>query len=63
MENGWFALKQRERVFFVIFGASMMILQLKNATKIIFKARKAQSYSSLHDISNGAKRCACFALK
>jgi hypothetical protein len=30
---------------------------IKNATNIIFKAGKAQSYSSLHDLSNGAKRC------
>jgi hypothetical protein len=30
---------------------------IKNAKNIIFKAEKAQSYSSLHDLSNGAKRC------
>jgi hypothetical protein len=30
-----------------------------NATNIIFKAEKAQSYSSLHALSNGAKRCTC----
>jgi hypothetical protein len=29
---------------------------IKNATNIIFKAGKAPSYSSLHDLSNGAKR-------
>jgi hypothetical protein len=32
---------------------------VKNATKTIFKAEKAPSYSSLHALSNDAKRCAC----
>jgi hypothetical protein len=32
---------------------------IKNATNIIFKPGKAQSYSSLHDLSNDAKCCAC----
>jgi hypothetical protein len=32
---------------------------IKNATNIIFKAEKAQSYSYLHDRSNGAKCCTC----
>jgi hypothetical protein len=30
---------------------------MKNATNIIFKAGKTQSYSSLHALSSGAKRC------
>jgi hypothetical protein len=33
---------------------------IKNATDIFSKAEKAQSYLSLHDLSNGAKRCAYF---
>jgi hypothetical protein len=32
---------------------------IKNATNIISKAEKAPSYSSLHALSNDAKRCAC----
>jgi hypothetical protein len=32
---------------------------IKNATNIISKAEKAQSYSSLHALSNDAKCCAC----
>jgi hypothetical protein len=32
---------------------------IKNATNIISKAEKAQSYSSLHALSNDAKLCAC----
>jgi hypothetical protein len=31
---------------------------IKNATNIISKAEKAQSYSSLHALSNGPKRLA-----
>jgi hypothetical protein len=57
MENGRLALKQRERVFFGDFLHIHDDFAIKNATNIIFKAGKAQSYSSLHDLSNGAKRC------
>jgi hypothetical protein len=32
---------------------------IKNATNIFFKAEKALSYSSLHDLSDGTKRCTC----
>jgi hypothetical protein len=44
MENGGPALKQRERSVFVIFGTSMMILAIKNATDTCSKAEKAPSY-------------------
>jgi hypothetical protein len=56
MENGRLALKQRER-FFGDFWHIHDDFAIKNATNIIYKAGKAQSYSSLHDLSNGAKRC------
>jgi hypothetical protein len=36
---------------------------IKNATNIISKAEKAPSYSSLHALSNDAKRFACLSSK
>jgi hypothetical protein len=51
------ALKQRESISFWWFLAHQDDFAIKNATNIIFKAKKAQSYYSLHALSNGAKRC------
>jgi hypothetical protein len=59
MENGCPALKQRESIPFCDFWHINDDFAIKNAAYIIFKAEKAPSYSSLHALSNDAKRCTC----
>jgi hypothetical protein len=44
MENGGLALKQRESIHFGDFWHFNDDFAIKNATKTIFKAEKAQSY-------------------
>jgi hypothetical protein len=44
MENGGLALKQRESILFGDFWHFNDDFAIKNATKTIFKAEKAQSY-------------------
>jgi hypothetical protein len=63
MENGGLVLKQRESIHFGDFWHIHDDFAIKNATNIFSKAKKVQSYSSLHALSNGAKRCACFCWK
>jgi hypothetical protein len=57
--KGCIALKQRKSIHFGDFWHISDDFAIKNATKIFFKAEKPQSYSSLHALSNGAKRCTC----
>jgi hypothetical protein len=59
MENEGLALKQRESISFCDFWHFNDDFAIKNAIKTIFKAEKAPSYSSLHALSNDAKRFAC----
>jgi hypothetical protein len=59
MENGGPALKQKEKVCFCDFWHISDDFAIKNATDIFSEAEKAPSYSSLHALSNGAKRCMC----
>jgi hypothetical protein len=58
MEKGCLALKQRESIHFCDFWHFNDDFAIKNAANIISKAEKAPSYSYLHALSNGAKRCA-----
>jgi hypothetical protein len=59
MEKGCHALKQKKGSLFGNFWHSCDDFAIKNAIKTIFKAEKAPSYSSLHALSNDAKRIAC----
>jgi hypothetical protein len=59
MENGGPALKQRESILFGDFWHLNDDFAIKNATDTCSKAEKAPSYSSLHALSNDAKRFAC----
>jgi hypothetical protein len=60
MENGGPALKQRESIQFGDFWHISDDFAIENAIETIFKAEKAPSYSSLHSLSNDAKRFACW---
>ena len=59
MEKGCRALKQKKGSLFGDFWHIHDDFAIKNATKTISKAEKAPSYSSLHALSNDAKRFAC----